>query len=289
MNRRLLVILNPAARSRKAATLLHRLEKLAAGAPVHMTPSASQARTLAREAARSGVECVVAAGGDGTVNAVVNGLAGTRSALGILPIGTMNVFATELGLPQGRLREAWQVILAGHTREVDLPRAGAHHFVQLAGAGLDAEVVRRTAPEAKDFLGPLSYLLTLAQVAGQPPPLIHVQAPGRQRHTGRFVLVGNGRHYGGPFVFFRQAKLDDGLLDVLVFKNQSPWDLLRYMQAIAAGSHTRLPDVTYFQAPEVELQSDAEVPFELDGEVCGVLPVRLGFSRARLQVRVPAS
>lgn len=287
MNRREFIILNPAARSQKARGLLSRIHRLARHAEIHTTSSAEEARELARLAARGRYRCVVAAGGDGTINAVVNGLAGSRTPLGILPVGTMNVFATELGLPQGNLREAWDVIARGVVREVDLPRAGAHYFVQLAGAGLDAEVVRRTAPESKDFLGPLSYLLTLAQVAGSRPPEIRVVSPGGQERSGSFVLVGNGKYYGGPFVLFRNARLDDGLLDVLVFRNQSPWDLLRYMQAIAIGSLPNLSDVEYFQAPELRLMADRQVPFELDGEVSGELPVELSFSRTKLRVLTP--
>ena len=288
MNRREFVILNPCARSQRARGFHSRIQRLARHAQIHTASSAQETRELARKASRENYRCVVAAGGDGTINAVVNGLAGSRMPLGILPVGTMNVFATELGLPQGRLREAWEIIEQGATREVDLPRAGGRYFVQLAGAGLDAEVVRRTAPESKDFLGPLSYLLTLAQVAGGRSPEIRVATPDGRERSGSFVLVGNGRHYGGPFVLFQDARLDDRRLDVLVFKNQGPWDLLRYMQAIAVGALPGLPDVEYFQAEEVRLTASGPVPFELDGEVSGELPTTLAFARTRLRVIAPA-
>lgn len=235
-----------------------------------------------------GFTTVVAAGGDGTVNEVVNGLGGADITFGILPVGTMNVYATELGIPQGNLAKAWKVIEEGKPRDVDLPKANDEYFVQLAGIGLDAEVVKRTTPDSKRTLGPASYLLTLAQVAARKPPTVHIEPVDGAAREGSFVLIGNGRLYGGPFVLFRDAKLDDGLLDVLVFQNQSHWDLIRYFQAIAFGNHHELPDVEYFQTKGLRLMSREHVPVELDGELNGALPYEFGFSRKKLRVLAPA-
>ena len=150
----ILVILNPEARRARRQEVLSRADELFPGALVATTTSSGEARELAAEAVRSGFRIVVAAGGDGTVNEVVNGIAGTGVTLGVLPVGTMNVFATELGLPT-RLRDAWKVILAGHVREIDLGRANRQYFVQLAGVGLDAQVVKETSWDLKRDLGPL--------------------------------------------------------------------------------------------------------------------------------------
>jgi YegS/Rv2252/BmrU family lipid kinase len=245
------------------------------------------AREVAREGARLGFGAVVAAGGDGTVNEVVNGLGAGGTRLGILPVGTMNVFATELGIPPG-LEDAWQVIEGGRVRELDLPRANGEYFVQLAGVGLDAEVVRSTTRDSKKALGPISYLLTLAQVAARQPPRVRIEPRDGPVREGSFVLVGNGRFYGGPFVLFKDARPDDGLLDVLVFQNQSHWDLLRYVQAIAFGNHPGLPDVEYFQTRGLRLASREYVPVEIDGELTGALPYEFGFSPRKLPVIVPA-
>lgn len=222
------------------------------------------------------------------MNEVVNGLAGADVNFGILPVGTMNVFATELGIPQNNLAKAWEIIEAGHVRAVDLPRANNEYFVQLGGVGLDAEVVGRTTPDFKKALGPMSYLITLAQVVAAPPPMVTVEPVDGPAREGRFVLIGNGRLYGGPFVLFKDAKLDDGLLDVLVFKNQSHWDIFRYVQAIAFGNHPGLPDVEYFQTRGLKLSSTVDVPVELDGELSGALPFEFGFSQRKLSVLAPA-
>lgn len=284
---KILIIFNPAARSERASRLRSRLEGLSPNIVVRVTGETGDARRLAEEAVKEGFETILAAGGDGTVNEVVNGLAGARVRLGILPVGTMNVFASELGIPQGNLEEAWEVVERGGTREIDLPQANGQYFIQLAGVGLDAEVVRKTTRNSKNTFGPLSYLLTLAQVVAVKPPRVLVEVEGGEEREGSFVLIGNGRFYGGPFPLFKKASLHDRLLDVIVFQNQSPWDVVRYFQAIAFGTHPDLPDVEYFQAKAVRVTSADEVPVELDGEVAGTLPCAFSIAEERLIVLVP--
>lgn len=284
---KILVILNPAARSERANAQRDKISAFSLRAVVQTTQSPGDARVIASQAVEEGYTTIVAAGGDGTVNEVVNGIGSADVKFGILPVGTMNVFATELGIPQNDLAKAWKIIEDGHVRQVDLPRAGEEYFVQLAGAGLDAEVVQRTTPDSKKALGPMSYLITLAQVAASKPPTVHIDPVDGPPREGSFVLVGNGRLYGGPFVLFKNASLDDGLLDVLVFKNQSHWDLIRYVQAIAFGNHPELHDVEYFQTRGLRLMSREYVPVELDGELKGALPCELGFSRRKLNVLAP--
>src|SRR5262249_2982882 len=154
-------------------------------------------------------------------------LAGSDVILGVLPVGTMNVFAAELGLPWD-VRGAWRVIREGHTRKIDLARANEHYFVQLAGVGLDAQALQVTTRESKRNLGPLSYLVSAAQIAAQVPPRLLVEAEGVERE-GSFVLVGNGRFYGTRLAFFKNARVDDGKLDVLIFKNLGYLDIARYL------------------------------------------------------------
>jgi len=282
-----LVILNPAARSEKASRLLERIRELSGGAPVRLTSEAGDASRIAAEAVRDGVEVIIAAGGDGTLNEVVNGIGNAPVRLGILPVGTMNVFATELGIPHGNLERAWSIIEQGKVVAVDLPKANDTHFIQLAGVGLDAEVVRKTTADSKKALGPLSYLLTLVQVAAHKPPRVVVETEGGRIREGSFVLIGNGRLYGGPFPVFKRASLHDGLLDVLVFQNQTHWDVVRYFQAIAFGTHPELPDVEYFQTSSIKVTSSGDVPVELDGEVAGMLPCLFSVEPQKLRVMAP--
>jgi len=282
-----IVILNPAARSEKASRLLERIRELSGVAPVRLTSEAGDASRIAAEAVRDGVEVIIAAGGDGTLNEVVNGIGNAPVRLGILPVGTMNVFATELGIPHGNLERAWSIIEQGKVVAVDLPKANDTHFIQLAGVGLDAEVVRKTTADSKKALGPLSYLLTLVQVAAHKPPRVVVETEGGRIREGSFVLIGNGRLYGGPFPVFKRASLHDGLLDVLVFQNQTHWDVVRYFQAIAFGTHPELPDVEYFQTNSIKVTSSGDVPVELDGEVAGMLPCLFSVEPQKLRVMAP--
>jgi diacylglycerol kinase (ATP) len=282
----ILVIFNPAARSEKARDVWATIEKFP-GCTMQPTTATGDARQYAIAAVENGYRMVVAAGGDGTINEVVNGVAGSDVALGVLPVGTMNVFANEMGLPAGDLARCWEIIRAGHTRTIDLAQANDQYFVQLAGVGLDAQVVEETTWQSKRTFGPLSYVISAAQVAARKPPELVVEASGRTL-KGSFVLVGNGRYYGGPFKFFKEALYDDGKLDVLIFKNTGYLDIARYLGMMLIGSHTDLADVEYFQTESALVTSAQDVPVEVDGEVVAKLPVRFRISSKKLRVIVAA-
>ena len=205
-----LVILNPAAHSERARRKRAQVESLARDCVVCTTTRIGDAELMARHGVEEGFEKIVAAGGDGTINEVVNGLAGASVTLGLLPIGTMNVFATELGLPVHDLEFCWSIVKGDSARSVDLPKANQKFFVQLAGVGLDAQVVKETSGQLKRNFGPLSYLISAAQIAARQPPRLFIQSEDASIDEGSFVLVGNGRLYGGPFPFFKHAVIDDG-------------------------------------------------------------------------------
>jgi YegS/Rv2252/BmrU family lipid kinase len=278
------IIFNPAARSEKSRPLADTLRELAPDAELRMTDGPGRARELAAAAAREGFRVVVAAGGDGTVNEVVNGLAGSESALGVLPVGTMNVFAKEHDLPE-RLDAALAVIRGGGRREIDLLAANDTYFIQLAGVGLDAQVVKETTWESKKSLGPLSYLISAAQIATRTPPRLVVEAGGA-RSEGSFVLIGNGRFYGAKLVLFPKARVDDGMLDVLIFKDLGYLDIARYLAGVFMGRHTGMEGVEYFQVSEARVHSAEEVPVEVDGELSGALPVTFRVA-GKLRICVP--
>lgn len=281
------VILNPSARSERAARGVERVRALCGEAYFCATVRAGDAEVLARRAVAEGYEQIVAAGGDGTIHEVVNGIAGADVALGLLPMGTMNVFANELGLPANDLAKCWEIIRAAQTRLVDLPRANGKHFVQLAGVGLDAQVVKETSLASKRSFGPLSYLISAAQIASRRPPRLLIESEEALTEEGSFVLVGNGRRYGGPFPFFKHAALDDGLLDVLVFKQIGYLDLLRYLQNVIFTSEITTREVEYFQTRRLRVSSAEEVPVELDGELVDGCPVEFTMPPRRLKVLAP--
>ena len=172
----IVIILNPAAGNPETTGLAERVESIARRWPVRITSHAGEAAALARRAVEEGFGRIIAAGGDGTVNHVANGIAGSDAALGILPMGTVNVFAMELGLPANDLERCWEIIEAGNLRLVDLPSANGKYFVQLGGVGLDAQVVKETTLAFKRSLGPLSYLISAAHIAARQPPKLLIIA-----------------------------------------------------------------------------------------------------------------
>src|SRR6202011_5909500 len=231
-----LIILNPAAHSERARRKRAQVESLAHDCVVCATTRTGEAELMARRGITDGFEKIVAAGGDGTIHEVVNGLAGTNASLGLLPMGTVNVFAMELGLPLHDLALCWDIIQNGKTRLVDLPNANGKHFVQLGGVGLDAQVVKETSIAFKRSFGPLSYLISAAQIAARTPPKLSIQSEDTSCAEGSFILVGNGRLYGGPFPFFKHAVIDDGRFDVVVFKQLGYLEIVKYLQDVIFSS-----------------------------------------------------
>jgi len=282
------VILNPAASGDRASRWRSRVESLAHGCAVYATGRPGEAETMSRRAAEEGFTKIVAAGGDGTINEVVNGLAGSAATLGLLPIGTVNVFAMELGLPSHNLALCWEIIQGDNTRLIDLPSASGKYFVQLGGVGLDAQAVKETSAVLKRNFGPLSYLISAAQIATRRPPRLFIESENSTIKEGSLVLVGNGRRYGGPFPFFKHAVIDDGLLDVVAFKQLGYLEIIKYLQDVFFSSDIRLPEVEYFQTRRLRVTSDQDVPVELDGEIAGNCPVEFQIHERRLRVLAPA-
>jgi diacylglycerol kinase (ATP) len=281
------IILNPAARGARTQRLRAEVEKLARDSVLCATTDVGQAEQLAGNAAVEGYRRIVAAGGDGTINEIVNGIAGHNVALGVLPLGTMNVFATELGLPANDLAACWKIIERNHTHRVDLPRANRKHFVQLAGVGLDAQAVKETSRSFKRNFGPLSYLISAVQIATRTPPVLRIESDDAVTGEGSFVLVGNGRLYGGRFPFFKQAVMDDGLLDVIVFKRLNYLDIIRYLQDVVFTPQISSPEVEYFQTKSLRVSSEESVPVEIDGELTGNCPVEFKIRAGGLRVLTP--
>ena len=283
---KLAIIFNPAARGEKARSLEEKVRSLTGPDTPLFTSRPGETVALARQLAQEGHSTIVAAGGDGTINEVVNGIAGLDVLLGILPTGTMNILACELGLPTTQLEQCWEIIQGGFIRSIDLALANDQYFVQLAGIGLDALAVRETDLNMRRTIGPISYIFAAAQIIGRPAPRLEICFNERETMGGCFVLVGNGRFYGGPLSFFPNAKNDDGLLDVLVFKHQGYLDIIRYLQGVLIGNHADFADIEYRQIHSLSVISDRRVPVEIDGEVSFHTPVHFRVGPSKLRVHV---
>lgn len=286
--RRYPLIFNPRARSQKGGKARQFLMQHANRFALYATNTGQEAVDLARRFADEGEPVVIAAGGDGTLNAVVSGLAGSRTALGVMPAGTMNVFARELGIPSNSLPKAFEVIEKGLIREVDLFSANGAPFVQMAGVGFDAMVIEETTWESKKILGPLAYLMAAVKVLGEKPPMVEVVTVEGRRETGVAVLCGNGSLYGGQFRLFHKADNTDSMLDVIVFKEAGYRFVLDSLKGIARGGIDLAESTAYFQSSGFTVTSDREVPVEIDGEWLGRFKeITFKETTSRLRVLAP--
>lgn len=268
------VLFNPNARSTRGRRALRFLMENASDLALYATHDIEDARQLAAKFAMEGAPVVLAAGGDGTLNAVIMGLIGSNTALGVLPSGTMNVFAREMGIPvpnikSSNLNRALQVIKDGHITEVDLFSANGQPFVQMAGVGFDAQVIEDTTLESKKMFGPLAYLMSAVKLLGGNPPKMKLICEDGREIEGVAILAGNGELYGGQVRLFPRANNNDGLLDILVFKETGYHFLLDTLKGIAGVLDLVDSSVEYLQAAKFRVIAEHNVPIEVDGEYLG--------------------
>lgn len=283
------LIFNPNARSQRGRRTLRFLMMHAQSFGLYASRSLEDARELTKKFVDDGEPVVVAAGGDGTLNGVVQALAGTETALGVLPAGTMNVFARELGLPYNSLKKSLEVLDAGFIKEVDLFEANGHAFMQMAGIGFDAQVIEETDLGTKKVFGPMAYLMAAVRVLGDTPPKMRVTCADGTVEEGVCVLAGNGSLYGGQLKLFSKADNSDEMLDVLLFTEVGYKQVMDSLMGIATGDiDARNPSVKYLQSKSFEIECDREVPMEADGEWIGrVRNVTLAPAKRKLRVVAP--
>lgn len=292
------VIFNPTAKGDKARHFLKRLDSLGHGAEFRATTHAGAARDLAKAAVEQGFEIIAAAGGDGTVNEVLNGICDAENGLqrarfAVIPLGTVNVFALEIGIPLS-LSQAWKVIQNGRERLLDLPAATfrvgektvTRHFIQFAGAGWDARAVELVSWKLKKRIGRFAYVWAGLGALKKPESKVIVQA-ANDREGGDFVLVGNGRFYAGKYPFLYRASPADGALDVTVFPKVRWTSLCGIFLNFILGRFFRPGAQAYFQNNILELSSDTLTPLQLDGEIVGHLPATISIKPSALRVIVP--
>jgi diacylglycerol kinase (ATP) len=273
------VIVNPNAGSvGEIETLRETLKKLP-GTDVRFTQKEGDARRLARDAVRKGTELVVAAGGDGTLNEVVNGLAVdfSRARLGLLPLGTGNDFARSINVPAD-LEGALAVLAEGRTRTVDVARARIgrklRHFINMAAGGFSGHVSEK-ADEVKDRWGPLAYLRA---ALGTLPKLTGFNARIKLDDSERLkvetynIVVSNGRYVAAGIPVAPHSKLDDGLLDLMIVPTASIPKLAMLVPQVLLGRHTESDLLLFHRAKRIAIKSEPPMSFNVDGELIGDRP-----------------
>jgi YegS/Rv2252/BmrU family lipid kinase len=255
------------------------------------TAGPGDAAELAAKAANNGSTDVIVAGGDGTINEAIQGMVGTKSRLGILPRGTANVLARELGLPMN-IDEAISIAAHGRSRRIhfgvaiDETSNTRRHFVLMAGIGLDASVVRSVQPELKKRIGKGAFWLSgLSHLATWRPRPFTLEIEGKT-YNATFAAIGKAARYGGDLMITPRARLDEPSFEICMIESVSR---VQYLHLLSYAMREGMPDdkqgVRFVKASKVRAFGDA--PVQVDGELIGHLPMRFEISPHSLEVIVP--
>jgi diacylglycerol kinase (ATP) len=288
------IIANPIAGRHVAKRDLHAalevLEHSGWKLELHFSSGVGDATLLARRAVETGSEAVLAAGGDGTLNEVVQALAGTNVALGYLPFGTVNIWARELKIPLDGAGAA-RAIASGRVEQFDLGIVNDRYFLLMAGIGFDGEVVKRAhgLERYKERFGVLPYI-----AAGLMAVPLYRGVDAELRYDGLIrrvqalmLVVGNTRLYGGHFHLTPNAVANDGWLDLTVVKGRGPLSLLRQALPLIVARSVRGADVETHRVQELTVQTPEPVLLQVDGEVVGCTPARFSVAPRALRAIVP--
>ena len=295
--RRATLISNPktgrygARRLRPIQDVAAQLKSLGLEVDLKLTSAPDEATEIAAQAARNGSSDVIVAGGDGTINEAIQGMAGSNARLAIIPRGTANVLARELNLPLDD-EQATVVAALGKTRRIHLGRATVETtgtsrlFVLMAGIGLDASVVQRVQPRLKKRIGKGAFWVSgLSHLADWKPSVFSLDIEGRE-YTGTFAAIGKAARYGGDLAITPGARLEEPEFEICIIETVSRIGYLRLLSyALRAGMPKDKPGVRFVKAARVEAKGDA--PVQIDGELIGSLPMRFEIASESLHVVVP--
>ncbi len=273
--RRILVIFNPAAgkaRREKLDAVVSAAVALGCAVRVVETKAPGHGEVLAREAPLDEWDVVAAGGGDGTVNEVINGLRGRPIALGVIPLGTANVLADEIGLDRGA-DALGRTLAKGPVRPIRLGLANGRRFMMMAGAGFDANVVATVSLALKKRLGPLAYVWQAGVVGFTGKLAMSTVTIDGVRHQSASAVACNGRRYGGPFVAAPHASLSDNSFQVLLMRGRNWFSFFRYGLGLMFGKVGAWWDVDIITGREVIIEGVPGQPVQADGDIITALPV----------------
>jgi YegS/Rv2252/BmrU family lipid kinase len=293
------IVYNPSAGMRSAreqtARAANELERHGWVVEMVETTQTGHGIRLAREAVASGFQAVIAVGGDGTVNEVANGIVDSPTALGVLPLGTANVWAKEMGLPLGDIVTAARLLADADVRLIDVgqvrgPTIAPRIFVLWSGVGLDALITQDIEPqrEMKRRFGALYFWLVGIRDAWTFLGKRAALQIGNKRIRKRIILAlaANAQLYGGIVRIAPDARLDDGSLDLVVFKGTGFWATAWHIVRVLFGMHLRDPRVEDYRLACVSIEGK-NLPVHVDGEPIGFAPVEIRVRPAALHILVP--
>jgi diacylglycerol kinase (ATP) len=225
---------------------------------------------MGRTLADDGADLIIAAGGDGTLNEVLNGVmrADWAGRLAVIPTGTANDFAAGLEIPED-LEAALEVAIAGRPRDVDVARVNDRYFLNVSTGGFGATATEETPAETKRLLGPWAYVITgVRKFSELRPSRARFETPAGVEYEGEVMLfaVGNAKRTGGGSLLTPRAEFGDGELDVMIVPGMPRMDFVALLPDLRSGTHVDNPDVLYFRASRVEVDSGDELSVNADGE-----------------------
>lgn len=283
MKSSIILISNPAAKGFSQRKIEHACRFLGSkGCKVErvFTNRKGEATDLARDAAAKAPSLIIAAGGDGTINEVVNGVAGSEVPVAILPLGTTNVLAKELDIPEDvtdamavAIERTPQIISLG---KIELIRPSSfipRYFVLMAGIGYDGEAVFGINESLKKISGKGAYVFSGIKTLFNFDPEELLFTINGKTYTGYSAIIGNAAKYGGQFKVTPHAKLTEPYLDVCIFKGRRSSDILRYVFGIATNSHLSFRDVEYIKTKSIEINGTAHI--QIDGDYFGMTPAKI--------------
>lgn len=292
---RLFVILNPKAGACTAdvvkQTVARHFSCDDGSCRIHETSDHENLAELARSAVKQGADLIVAAGGDGTVSGVAEGLVGGRAALGIIPLGTANVLARELGVPVD-LDAACTLLAGPHAlADIDAMRINNQHYFTQVGVGIDALMIRDTTAEHKRRFGRAAYLWTAAtRLLGFQPRRFTLEVDGRRirRRASQVILANVGTLGQPPLRWGPDIRPDDGRIDVCIVRARTFWNYLGLAWHVARGAHRQDRNVNYLVARRsVSIGLTRSLPVQADGEVIGETPILMQVVPRAVRVVAP--
>ncbi len=289
---KILTIINPSAGQTKAQKSIKTLPGLYRRynleSTICISQSAEHVQQLAAQAVQDTYDIVAVCGGDGTLHHAINGLQGSQTALGILPMGSGNDLAGALGIPTN-LDAACQILKQGHHRGLDLADTGRRVYACIAGVGLDSEVGKRTRHRPAWIRGKLIYPYAVLRsiFTFRPKFLRLVHDGGVFEGEILIAVVGNTRQYGGGMRIVPQADPEDGFLDVCIVRPMSQWYLLKAFPSVFTGKHVLDPHVIVLRTQSVRLETHEPLEVFGDGEFLEQTPSQINVRRNALQVIAP--
>jgi YegS/Rv2252/BmrU family lipid kinase len=250
------------------------------------TSHPGHATELSRLALGQNVDLVAVWGGDGTLNEAAAGMLGSQTPLGLLPGGSINVFARATGIPL-QLEKASRALHTAAPRSIPVGMAGGRPFMFAAGVGLDAEVIRRLHPGLKRIAGKLAFWIRGFSLLPSYPFSPFVVRIGERGYAATSVVAGKLKYYGGRYVITPDAELDEPLLDVVMFQGRRGRDYLRYMVGVLVGSHLRFKDALHVKTDRLNIESNSSIFYQLDGELAGNGPVEISVRADGIRFLLP--